>query len=347
MEGVWVPNENLVAISKKVPIRTACTLRVTTRQWKDVLSDSRMAGIFRQNKICIEPTHGAYIKNGNLWMWGGNYVLRNLLSNPIEHIDIYSKIIHKIVLGRFCALALTEDKELYVWGDHKHFVCLNYNPSLFVKERFVDVCIGSDDSFAGVSVEGGLYFWNGQSNKTLKNFHIPETRIRKCFFAPWIFGFTTETGVIYLANYGMDVRVPSFEDDFMMVDWKETLDFQIKTVMHWKQSHGAIVLSTNDVLYLIPIGCDGEIVGAVKKLHENVVKAIYRIDCDIHTVYFLTRDGTLGYRQRPHLNKGKMLGYGNVFVDFDVTLLDDHHHRIDAIDAKGDIKQFMVDLALH
>ena len=349
MEGVKFPNEDLVAISKKVPIRTACTLRVTTRQWKDVLSDSRMVGLFRQNKICITPLGGAYIKNGTLWMWGKNSFGRE---NPLTHqptiVDVCGRTIHKIVLGMVCTLVLTKDKHLYVWGDHKHFVCLYYNPTLFSRDRFLDVCMGFDDSFAGVSVEGGLYLWDGQSSKALKNFRIPETRILKCFLTPWIFGFSTEKGVIYLTNYGVDVAVPTLEEDFMIVDWREMLDFQIKTVVHWKQNHAAIVLSTTGDLYHIPIGCDGDIVGAVNKLRKNVVKAIHRLDNGfVCVLYCLTRDGTLCYFKREQYDLQKILGYGKVFVDFDVTYLADSGHRIDTIDAKGGITQFMVDFALH
>ncbi len=353
MEGVKFPNEDLVAISKKVPIRTACTLRVTTRQWKDALSDSRMENLFRQNKIYIKPVSGAYIKNGTLWMWGKNSFGRE---NPLTHqptiVDVCGRTIHKIVLGMVCTLVLTEDKQLYVWGDHTHFVRLHYHPWLFSRDRFLDVCMGFDDTFAGVSADGGLYLWDGQSSKALKNFHIPETRILKCFFMPWIFGFTTEKGVIYLTNYGVDIAVPTVEEDFMIVDWKEQLNFQIKMVVHWEQTGGAIVLSTNGGLYHIPIGCDGDIVGTVNILRKNVVKAIYRLDIvprsgSFRALYCLTRNGTLCYFKRDRYDSQKILGYGKVFVDFDVTYLADSGHRIDTIDAKGNITQFIVDFSLH
>ncbi len=350
MEGVKFPNENLVAISKKVPMRTACTLRVTTRQWKDVLSDSRMMGLFRQNKICIKSVSGATIKNGTLWMWGECCLgeAKRLTHLPTI-VDVCGKNVYKIVLGTHCVLALTEDKQLYVWGYHKHFVCLHCNPTPLSRDRFTDICIGTGDSFAGVSVEGGLYLWDGQSNKALINFHIPETRILKCFFMPWIFGFTTEKGVIYLTNYGVNVAV---EEDFMIVDWKEQLNFQIKMVVYWEHNGSAIVLSTNGGLYHIPIGCDGDIVGTVNILRKNVVKAIYRLDNvlrsgSVRALYCLTRNGTLCYFKRDRYDSQKILGYGKVFVDFDVTYLADSGHRIDAIDAKGDITQFMVDFASH
>lgn len=202
-----------------------------------------------------------------------------------------------------------------------------------------------DGCISAVSERGTFYYWDADNKKEI-SIAIPRERIVKSFFAPYIFGFVTQKGLIYLANHGYDVPVPKSIEDFMCVDWD---DFKIKTVVYWRQNRYAIVLTAGDMLYKIPIGIDGEIVSVPEKIRGHIAKAICKTNLSTtrpyikaSTLYYLTWEGSL-YRKKlcPDTTKEHLIAYGKVVVDFSVTSFgnDDKYQRIDMIDAKGKIEQ--------
>lgn len=341
-EACFFPDEWLLDICKYFSVRTACTMKLVSRRWWELLKDHSIVEQFRINKISIHPQHGACIRNGDLYMWGQNIFYRLLDHQAMccKKLNVHGEKIHKILLSTDFTLVLTENKQLIVWGYVRRSTTLS-TPTLFSDKRFVDVYL-HDGCISAVSENGKFYHWDNHVPEMI-DIAIPEERIAKCFNTLNIFGFTTHKGIAYVANRGYRIPLPSDVGGFMRVEWK---GFNLKTVLCWYQGRYAIVLTTEGTLYKVRIGIDGEIVSTLETIRDRISKAIYRNTNEINSLYYLTWEGCV-YRKRISSTKETMISFGKVFVDFSVTFFGDSgkgEHRIDMIDAKGEIEQTYIDL---
>jgi len=362
MEDIcFFPDEWLLDICKQFNVHTACTMRLISRRWRELLKDHNAMEQFRINKICIQPQHGACIRNGDLYMWGHNIFHRLLdhQSGYCKKMDVNNEKIHKILLSTNFTLVLTENKHLFRWGYMRGLGSASI-PTLLLDKTIIDVYL-HEGCVSAISEDGKFYHWDNNTVKVIE-IAIPEERIVKVFNMLNIFGFTTQNGLAYIANRGYKVSLPSARD-FMCIKWK---DIKIKTVLCWYQGRYAIILTTEGTLYKVGIGIEGDMVSTPEIIRDRISKAIYRTDIirahiskaiyrtdikqnnikQINSLYYLTREGCI-YRKTviPVPTKETMLSFGKVFVDFSVTPFENGGvHRIDMIDAKGEIEQSILDL---
>ena len=184
---------------------------------------------------CACNTTGAVTKNGEVYSWGSNYDgILGIGSSQNGNILVptlvpLSKKVRKINYDCWASIALTEDGEIYVWGQLSHFlrtkipIKLNLPP----KEKAIDVAAGFR-VFAAVTRSGKLYMWGVNKNYPLLsknwkneasgiyNIDDPEHRkflqptlipfpkqIRQISMGPYHFGIVTKNGELWMtgANY--------------------------------------------------------------------------------------------------------------------------------------------------
>ena len=117
---------------------------------------------------CGYNTTGAITKNGKVYMWGKNY--QGILGTGLNQdnilvptlVELPKKAI-KIDLGYYSSIVLTEDGEVYVWGNIDFSLYMNVPRKLNLPiddDKAIDVATG-ESVFAVITRSGKLYMWGG------------------------------------------------------------------------------------------------------------------------------------------------------------------------------------------
>jgi len=340
------PDELLLTLFRKINIYTACMLKLVNKRLYQVSRDEELSNMFRQNKIDTKPFHGGYIRDGDLYMWGFNHSgrLMNNYESISKNLNVLGKKIKKVSTGHTCTIVLTEEKEVYIWGVNPCFSHIETRgPRLFDSNKFVQIKLAENQSIAAISEDGVFHFWDIYPfSLSGMKIQLPEDRISRTFFTPYIVGFVTEKGQIYLANYGIHYPKPkNYLDIFYKVDWSDRLPFRIKDVIWWKNERCAIVLSQGNSLYEVPIDYDYNVKDEIQHIQQFVKKAMLPPSSMEEILYLLTYDGRI-IKYNMQTKRKRMLVYGKVPVDFSVIKTDKNDDRIDYIDEAGIIHQYLI-----
>lgn len=362
------PDEILLLICKYLDVRSLCALMLTSVRWLELLQDESLISRFRINKISVQKNINAHIKNGELCMRMLPEFLMDVHGKIVhkvlscyEFILILTEDKHLYFWG-----PTTQYMVERLWGKTRQFkgeyTASGFeldmrgirHPLLLSEKKFVDVCIGDIISYparciedivtvgvgqtcypvAAISQDGDFYFWRREECHKIR---LKDQRACKCFFVPYICGFVSSDNLIYLSNYDHFVIFPKTPEEFLIVDWRDHINFKIKTVVYWKFNNKACVISKCNTLYTIDIGCQGEIKGKdVAKIIDNVVKAKL---IDMY-IFILQTDGTI-LRTSPKTYVCHRLYYDKKYVDMDVAKFSDGKYRLDAITADGTISHFV------
>ncbi len=118
---------------------------------------------------CSYGITGAVTKNGQVYTWGENYRGSlgvgysdegKILDTSVPMLVKLSKKVRKIDCGSSGSIVLTEDGEVYMWGQLTHLLYTEVPLKLNLpsKEKVIDVATG-DFTFAAITKSGKLYMW--------------------------------------------------------------------------------------------------------------------------------------------------------------------------------------------
>jgi len=340
----WFPDEVLLSVFQKVNLYTACILRLVNKQLYKISCDEDLQSLFRHPRISTRETHGACIQNGDLFMWGLNHFNR-LMDHSYGYkkkMEVKGKKVSKVLTGHMCTIVLTEDKNLYIWGYHSTVRKELDSPQLLHPQKIINVQMAMDQSIAAVSEEGHFFLWEnvitGDSKAKGKEIYIPDDRIRRAFFTPYIVGFVTEKSHIYISNYGCEQAIHL--TSFCKIDWTEQDLHSIKDVIYWKNEESAIVLLENNDLYEVPIDYDYQIKDSVQCIERCVKKVLLSDNLSNVKLYILTYDGRI-IKYNLSKKKKQIVVYAKKCMDFSVTKMCGGGEKIDWVDEQGNIQQCM------
>ena len=333
------PDEVLLSLFQKVNVYTACMLRLVNKQLYKISRDEDLQSIFRLPRIHIQDTHGALIQDGDLYMWGYNYSHR-LMDHTFgcsTKMNVEGKKVRRVLTGYTCTVVLTEDKSLYIWGYHACVGKTVKYPHLLHPRKMNQVQMAIDQSIAAVSEDGNFFLWQNVifDGSTDTEINLPNDSVTRVFFTPYIVGFLTKKGHIYLSNYGC--RRNLHLKMFCKVDWTQQLTFQIQDVIWWKNEEYAIVLSQDHILYEVPIDYDYQIQDQIKCIHGGVKKALLSNGLNNQNLYLSTYDGRI-IKYNIKTKKKQIVSFAKVCMDFSIYKRCDQY-EIDSIDDQGRISQ--------
>ena len=339
----WFPDEILLFVFQKVNPYTACALRLVNKQLHKISCDENVQFLFRHPRIITCEDHGACIQNGDLFMWGFNYFNR-LMDHSYGYkkkVDVKGKKVRKVLTGHSCTIVLTEDKNLYIWGYHSMLRKRLDSPHLMHPQKFIHVQMARNQSLAAVSEKGHFFLWEWENllreDSKVKEIYIPNDRVRRTFFTPYIVGFVTEKSHIYISNYGYEKPIQL--TSFCKIDWSEEKFHSIKNVIYWKNEDCAIVLSENNDLYKVPIDYDYRIRDSVQCIEPCVKKVLLSNNLSDVAIYILSYDGRI-IKYDLSKKKKQILVYAKKCMDFSITKMC-ADEIIDWIDEQGNIQRCM------